>query len=96
VLSRDKGIQFFPKFLAYEYKNTVSRLNIHIAPYLADFLCMNGGKTSSKYSKILAEYISYSSIDKAKACDGRVTGILNRPKECFIGITGICSTSRCK
>jgi hypothetical protein len=73
-----------PKVSAYAYKNTVSRLNIHIAPYLADFLCMYAGKTSSKYSKILAEYISYSPIDKTMACDNRVTGILNRPKECFI------------
>jgi hypothetical protein len=80
---RQEGIQFFPEFLAYAYKNTLSSLNIHTVAYLADFLCMYAGKTSSKHSEILAEHVSYSSIDKTMACDDRVTRILNKPKVCL-------------
>jgi hypothetical protein len=80
---RQEGIQFFPQLLAYAYKNT-SSLNIHTAAYLADFLCMYTGKTSSKHSEILAEHISYSSINKPMACDDRVTRILNKPKVFYL------------
>lgn len=81
---RQVGVQFFPELLVYTYKNILPSLYIHIAPYLADFLCMYAGKTSSKHSEILAEYVSYASIDKPMACDDRVTRILNKQRVCFI------------
>jgi hypothetical protein len=53
----------------YMYKNVPPYSDIHTASYLADFLGMYAGKTSSKHSEVLTKHVSYSSIDKPMARD---------------------------
>jgi hypothetical protein len=78
------------------YKSVKPCTKIHTATYFAYFLGMYAGKTSSKHSEVLTEHVSYSSIDKAMACDDRVTRILNKQKMYFVLISRRGITSRFK
>lgn len=64
----------------YVHKNAPSYSDMNVIRYLADFLGMYAGKTSSKHSEVLAKHVSYSSIDKPMTCDDWVTRILNKQK----------------
>jgi hypothetical protein len=64
---------------------------LYTVSYLADLFGMYARKTSSKYSEILTEHVSYSSIDEPMARYDRITRILNMKKVYYISILRIIS-----